>query len=90
MLITVQVAPDLASALRRGEPETEDARELKRMADDLGISFRSLHPDSANPSLRSYFTVDVPDAAEAERVLTRLRRSPAVRAAYVKPPDAPA
>lgn len=79
MLITVQLAPELA-----------EAQELARLADDLGVSFRALHPDSEDPALASYFVVEVPDPGAAQDVVARLRHSPAVRAAYVKPPDTPA
>lgn len=79
MRITVQLAPELA-----------EAPEIARLADDLGISFRALHPGSDDPTLASYFVVDVPDSGVAQDIVTRLRHSPAVRAAFVKAPDAPA
>lgn len=79
MRITVQLAPELAKA-----------PEIARLAADLGVSFRALHPDSDDPALASYFVVEVPDSGAAQDIVTRLRHSPAVRAAYVKPPDAPA
>jgi hypothetical protein len=63
-------------------------RELQDLADNFGLSFRPLHPDTDDPVLGSYFIVDVPDAAAAPRVLDRLRRSPSFSAAYVKGPDA--
>jgi hypothetical protein len=79
MRITVQLVPELAKA-----------SEIARLADDLGISFRALHPGTDDPALASYFVVDVPDSGATQDIVTRLRHSPAVRAAYVKPPDAPA
>ena len=79
MHITVQLAPELT-----------EAREIARLGDDLGVSFRALHPDSDDPALASYFAVEVPDPGAARDIVSRLRHSPAVRAAYIKPPDAPA
>jgi hypothetical protein len=78
--VTVQVKPELA--LPRGAPA------LDALAGELGVTFRAMHPDTDDPTLRTYFTVDVPNAASAERVAARLRDSPAIAAAYVKPPDA--
>ncbi len=63
-------------------------RELQQLADDFGLSFRRLHPDTDDLVLSSYFVVDVPDPAAVPRVLDRLRRSPAFSAAYVKGPEA--
>lgn len=77
--ITVQVIPGMA----RG-----DAPALDDLARELGIVFRPMHPDTEDSTLRTYFTVDAPNAASAERVAARLRDSPAIAAAYVKPPDA--
>ena len=74
--ITTQLSPETALP------------ELRALADELGLSFRPLHPGTSDPGLGSYFIIDVPDPASAQRVLERLRRSPAVRAAYIKPPDA--
>lgn len=88
MLLTVQVSDELAVALRQGTQAATEASELRQIADELGISLHPLHPGSDDPSLRSYFTVEVPDAAAAQRVIARLRQSPGITAAYVKPPDA--
>lgn len=73
--ITTQLAP--------ATPE----RDLRALADELGLSFRPLHAGTSDPVLGSYFIVSVPDASRAQQVLARLRQSPAVNAAYLKPPD---
>lgn len=88
MTITVQVAPELARALRQQEGSAGPAKEFERLAADLNVSFRALHPNTDDVTLSSYLVADVSDAGEAERVVARLRQSPVVRAAYVKPPDA--
>ena len=74
--ITTQLAPEAA------EPE------LRELADELGLSIRPLHAGTTDPVLGSYFIVSLPDASLAKQVLDRLRQSPAVYAAYLKPPDA--
>lgn len=88
MTITVQVAPELARALRQAGPASGPAAELQRVADELRVSFRPLHPGTDDLTLSSYLVVDVSDPAVVERVIARLRQNPAVKAAYVKPPDA--
>jgi hypothetical protein len=74
--ITTQLAPEAA------EPELRD------LADEFGLSVRPLHAGTSDPVLGSYYIVSVPDASMARQVLDRLRQSPAVNAAYLKPPDA--
>jgi hypothetical protein len=74
--ITTQLAPEAA------EPE------LRKLADEFGLSIRPLHAGTTDPVLGAYFIVSVPDASLAKQVLDRLRQSPAVNAAYLKPPDA--
>ncbi|HEU5170772.1 MAG TPA: hypothetical protein VFU46_09545 [Gemmatimonadales bacterium] len=88
MTITVQVAPELARALRHRGPPSAQTAELERIATELGVSFRPLHPDTDDVTLSSYLVVDVSDPDLAERVMARLRQSPAIKAAYVKPPEA--
>jgi pyruvate/2-oxoglutarate dehydrogenase complex dihydrolipoamide acyltransferase (E2) component len=79
MRITVQLAPELI-----------EAPAVARLADELGISLQAMHPGTNDPALASYYVVDVPDAGTARHIVTRLQHNPAVRAAYVKPHDAPA
>lgn len=88
MTITIQVTPELAQGLRQKGVGSESAEELKRIANDLNVSFRPLHPHTNDPLLSSYLVADVSDPRVVEPLLSRLRRSPAVKAAYVKPPDA--
>ncbi len=85
MLITVQLAEDATRATQAGQAPAE----LRQLAGQLGIVFQALHPGSRDWALMSFFAVEVPDAASAERVIAALLRSPHVAAAYVKPPDAP-
>ena len=87
MLITVETtdAPPPVGARRAATPSEPPG--LRQLADELRVAFRPLHPGVLDPSLRRFFTVEVPDAAEAQRVVARLLTSPVIAAAYVKPPD---
>lgn len=48
------------------------------------------HPDTSDPALATFFTIDVEDGSAAAGLLQRLRHDPAVQAAYIKPDDEPA
>ena len=53
---------------------------------DMGLSLRSVHPRTEDPTLRSYSTVEVPDEATARQVTERLTGLEQIEAAYVQPP----
>lgn len=86
--VTVQVTAEVAQALHRKAPPTADSRELSRLLEEYGAVLEALHTDTEDPGLLSWFTVEAPDQASAERILDRLQRRRAVRAAYIKPQDA--
>jgi hypothetical protein len=88
MHITVQVRPDVATALTRPQASSPETQQLLSMAKELGVTLEPLHPGTRDPTLATYFHVTVPDAATAERVLARLRQSATVESAYLKPADA--
>jgi hypothetical protein len=46
-----------------------------------------LDPGIAESPLSTFFSIEVPDAAEAGRLAARLLEEPVVEAAYVKPLD---
>ncbi len=86
MLVTVQVSRAAFGSPRgqgEGTPES-----LARLATELGVALRPLHPDSSDPTLQTYFVVDVPEGPGGHRVIERLRQDPAIAGAYVKPPEA--
>ena len=80
--VTVQLKPEVAS----GGAAARTA--LDALVHELGVSLRVMHADTDDSTLSTYFTVDVPDGMSAEHVAARLRDSPAVAAAYVKPAEA--
>ena len=85
--VTVQVSADVARILhQRGAPTTE-SKELLKIAEEFGVVLEPMHPGAEDPLLTPYFMVEVPDSTTAERVIAHLRRSTAVEAVYLKPPD---
>ncbi len=87
MQVTVQVSADVARALHQQGPPTAESEAPLRLIETFGLTLEPMHPDTDDPNLQSYFTVEVLDHATAQRVIDRLRQSEAVEAAYVKPPD---
>lgn len=83
MFITVHLAPaalpDDAQALEGKFRDTLAALRLK---------LEPLHPGSTDPELAGQFYAVV-DAASADEMCSRLRKHPAVLAAYTKPDGAP-
>jgi hypothetical protein len=90
MRIAVQLSDTAARSLRAPATARETPRDdpLANLARELHVSLEPTHPDSPDPTLRTWYSVDVPDEATAHSVATQLLRRPEVVAAYVKPPDA--
>jgi hypothetical protein len=84
--ITVQLKPEAAAGFTHDAQPTPETEQLARSLEDLGLSLEPMHPGQGDPTLASYFTIEVPDNTTAERALTVLRGRDAVEAAYVKPP----
>jgi hypothetical protein len=82
MRIVVQLKPDAA---RQARDLSRGVRE--RPLDWLSHSLTPLHPRSSGTTLDTFFALDVTDPHEGDRLLEKLRRDPAVDAAYVKPDD---
>lgn len=87
MRVTVQLPDALAQSVRGGE-RTTDALALERLVRELDIELQPLHAATDDPALRRYFTAEVADDARGHRAAERLRASPLIAAAYVKPPEA--
>jgi hypothetical protein len=85
--VVVQLNHEAATELVRRKA-TGPERALPGM-ENLGISLDPMHPGESDPALASYFTVEVPDAAAADRAIAVLRAHDAVEAAYVKPSEEP-
>ena len=87
MNVVIKVWRDKVVNLEKRHPQNEEARELFKAAEELGVELRQMHPRVKDPVLASYYIVEVPDSREAERVAERFRVCRAVEAVYVKPPD---
>lgn len=88
MQITVLLEADAARRLHQRGPPTADSEELNRVTKQLGMVLEPIHPGTEDPDLIRYFTIEAPNQATAQRVITRLQQSKAIEAAYLKPPDA--
>lgn len=88
MHLTIQVQRTVALALHQREPPTAASEQLLQITAELNVLLRPMHPGTEDPILSTYFTMEVPDAATAERLRVRLQLCKAILAAYLKPPDA--
>jgi hypothetical protein len=88
MEITIQVAPEVAEALRTREPDAAPT-DVLAVAQALGVPLRPLHPDATDQEGASYFVGEVANAGIAESIRARLSTCPGVIAAYIKPADEP-
>lgn len=96
MEIVVVLQQPSAAILNAGDDgSTSDDVELDALRaalDDLHIALKPVHPNTADPSLQTYFTVtNAPtDIARCQVLAGRLRQQPVVAGAYVKPTEEPA
>jgi len=86
MSIVVKVRRDVAVSIAL-HPRSRGMRELFRAAEELGVELKQMHPRVKDPVLASYYSVEVADPLEAERIAARFRVCRAAEAVYVKPPD---
>jgi hypothetical protein len=87
MNVVIKVRRDIAINLENRHSQNEEARELFKAAEELGVDLRPMHPRVKDPVLSSYYVVEVSDYREAERVAERFRVCRAAEAVYAKPPD---
>ena len=90
MVVTVQVTLEVARVLQNQSEPTPSSEELISVLEELKITLEPIHPDTEDPLLVTFFTVDVLDSDTAEKVINRLLLSEAIEAAYLKPPAEPA
>ena len=85
--MTIRVRMDMALSLLHGQPIRNASEELSKTLAELGIELKPINPGMDDPHLAPYFTVDVPDIAMAERVISQLQHCKGIEAAYLKPQD---
>ena len=85
MRVIVQLRDDPpAAADRQG---TRASGRLASVLDDYALTARPLDPGTTDPTLRRFYTIDLPPEVSVDDLLDRLRTLDGVEAAYVKPPD---
>lgn len=87
MKVIIQVFPEIARELNKKVQHTTSSEKLLETVDALGYVMKPLHPETEDTQLMTYFFIEVPDVSTAERMMSRLRQSEAVAAAYVKSAD---
>ena len=81
-------APVNESAVRSAsDTAADEAADLLSAVHEIGVALEPTHPDTRDPHLQTFFTIEVADPYEAKRVINRLQRCSAVEAAYLKPAD---
>jgi hypothetical protein len=70
-------------------PANVDVQELQGAASELGVELTPMYPEVSHPTLQPFFIIDVPTQAAAQKVISRLRKSAAVEAAYLQPDAEP-
>lgn len=89
MRIAVQLSDTAVQSLRANAHATaNDDHALAKLTRDLSVSLEPTHADTTDPTLSTWYSVDVPDETTAHSVVTQLLCHPDVLAAYVKPLDA--
>lgn len=87
--VIVQLSPEAAEAVHGGEPTPGGLQEAEEKLRSLGLRLEPLHARAEDPSLASWFRVEVENESTAEGVAALLRTSAAVDSAYVEPLSAP-
>jgi hypothetical protein len=84
--IIVLLKQEAADVFARA-PQRETA--VGAMVRGLGYSMAPLHPGAKSDTLRRQFVIRVPDSADVEALLSKLRTHPEVDGSYVKPLEEP-
>jgi hypothetical protein len=87
MTVSVQLVPEAARALRSHAAPGGPAESLVNLLDQLGVRLKPAIPDTDHPVLMTWFVLEAPDAASAERIAENLRQNPSVRSAFCKPAE---
>ena len=83
-------ASDSQASQRCSQSDRERSREptaLAQVLDDYSLAAQPLDRGTDDPTLRCFYTVDVPRDVAVDDLLQRLKELDAVEAAYVKPVD---
>ena len=87
MQVIIQVSADVAGALHQKSPSTVESQAIVGALEEAGLILEPMHPNTDDPTLQSFFIVEVHDQETAQQVIDRLQSLDGIEAAYVKPPD---
>jgi hypothetical protein len=86
MRVTLQLTPTAAKRARAPRTRSAGGPVLSWLTRRL----QPVHPTTGDPTLATFFTIEVDDPKEAVELVERLLKDPAVDGAYIKPDDEPA
>lgn len=89
MDVIVQLAPAVAEAALAGSPQSPAAGAVVAALAGLGAALAPLHVGATDPTLRTYFRVEVADPAAGERVIAALLGLEGVQSVYLAPAATP-
>jgi hypothetical protein len=81
---TQKTASELNDALSN-KKTSADAKKILEAVQKLQATIRPLHPGINDPTLSSYFVVEVPNSTDTQKAISALNRLPGITAAYAKP-----
>jgi hypothetical protein len=85
--ITVHFDPELIRTWIASGVAPADLVSAGDLVSSRDLPLSPVHPGSTDPTLAATFLVRAPDDGVATKLLKDLRSNPAVKAAYVKPPE---
>jgi hypothetical protein len=81
----MRIVVQLKSGTAPGRPSR--ARGARPVLPWLDRALTPMHAGTTDPTLASFYEIEVDDPAEADRLIGRLLNDPSIDAAYVKPDD---
>ncbi len=90
MYVVVQIKQNAKAVVQGGSQAVMQVpQDVQEAVLQLNLHLEPMHPGATDATLSRYYYIEVPDAATADTVVERLRNSPSVEAAYLKPPEGP-
>ena len=83
---TQEVSRELQEALQH-KKVSSTAKKIIEGIQKLNAKIRPLHPGIDDPTLSSYFVVELPRGANPTQEISKLNKLPGITAAYAKPQD---
>ena len=87
MNIIVQLTDQAANEFAKSQNTGVYSSALARLLVQYNSSFKAMHPDTSDATLRSYFILTTPDSENAQQLTKELQVTNGVLAAYIKPKE---